>query len=179
MSCLRVTSLIAFGLPIWAQAMPPVMSVCELLTNREKYHGKLVEVRGLVKGGGHGAWLAAEDCGLVLKAAGYKWPNQVHLTFPHNQSPIKDDHANFEVNFAAIRKLDQAARKAKYDPETDLQRATYTGLFRALGDLSQHLRGDSRNPTGAGFGPESAPAQLLIQSARDLTIVKNGGAKAR
>ena len=63
------------------------VSVCELLTHREDYNGRLVTVRGEVKGSSEGTWLEADpDCNYKLVTRGVVWPRIVFLAYPNKIS---------------------------------------------------------------------------------------------
>ena len=162
------------ALPSYGQAP---LSVCDLIVRRTELDGRMVTVRGIVGGGGHGTFLRAQrSCAYELITRGVAWPNVVALTYPDNRSKIPADHANFKVDWGAIRRADNEAVRGGYDPKTNHEVATFIGLSITFSDLENRVTPGMPGALRLGFGPDllGAPTQLLIKSINDVVIVKNG-----
>ena len=144
------------------------ISVCELLQNRLKYDGQMVEVRGLVEGSHEGAVLAAENCSGKIITEGFTWPNAIALVYDTSyDSPHVVD---FVPDRNQIDRVDrEASRIARKHPHAKIA-LTYVGLFETRTNL-----GRAPNFAGklvpAGFGHGGAcPAQLVIKTKKDLRV---------
>ena len=157
-------------------AQPPseVLTVCGLIANRDRYNGKIVTVRGIIRGG-HGSWLdAASDCSHPLVTVGVRWPNTVYLAFPDNNSRVESYHANFDVDWQSVKKAEKELERAGYDPRTDLYVETVTGLFLTYSDLERRVSPGVPGALRLGFGPlGEAPGQLLIRTVKDPVVVRS------
>lgn len=152
------------------------LSVCELLIHRSDLNGQMVTVRGVVGTGGHGMWLrATQTCTFKLVTRGVIWPNAVALAYPDNRSKIPTDHANFAVDWKSIRRAESEALRAGYKPASNYEVATFFGLFLTYGDLEKRVTPGVPDAPRLGFGPDlmGAPAQLLIKSIKDVSIVQD------
>jgi hypothetical protein len=160
---------------LWGQDPQPrgsSFSVCDVLANRIEYNERIVEVRGIVKGG-HGAWLvASSDCHYQLTTRGVHWPNIIYLVYPDNHSKIESYHADFEADWKSIRKAERHERAMASNVDTDLIVRTYVGLFRTYEDLGSRVNPGIPGALRLGFGPlGEAPAQLVIKSVKDVQVV--------
>ena len=157
-----------------------VMSVCDVISRRSEFSGHVIAVRGEVGVGGHGVWLkASHDCTYKLITQGVVWPNIIHLTYPDNQSSDPVDHAPFEVDWTSLRRADQVALRAGYQAGVDDEVVTYIGLFVTYHDLENRVTPNLPGALRLGFGPPSAPAQLLIKSAKDVVVVRGASGAMR
>jgi hypothetical protein len=148
----------------------PPLSVCELITRRSDYAGRMVVVRGEVKAGGHGQYLTASACEHRLATKGVVWPNIIYLTFPDNRSKEETFHADFQVDWRSVRLAEAQERRAAFNSDTDQLLETLTGLFVTYRNLEERV---TPGVLRLGFGPVGleAPAQLLIKSIRDVVVV--------
>jgi hypothetical protein len=150
------------------------LSVCELVAHRIEYNGHLVAVRGEEKGGPHGDWLAPDsECQYKLITRGVEWSNFIFMTYPANRSPDVADHANFKVDWTAIKAADAQVRRAGFNPETDRLIETYAGRFVTYLDLENRVNPGIPGALKLGFGPVGleAPARLVIKTVKDVVIV--------
>jgi hypothetical protein len=105
------------------------LSVCEVMEQRTQLRGKIVTVRGQVKGGPHGAWLTADPtCKFELrtqsvawpnsnfKTPGVIWPNIIYLLYPINNAPDESLHAPFEVDWASVRRAQRQEKRQGAKP---------------------------------------------------------------
>jgi hypothetical protein len=134
----------------------------------------MVAIRGEVRQGGHGPWLAASpDCQYKLITRGVEWPNWIYLTYPSNESPRQEDHANFAVDWTALHHSQETVRRTGFNPDTDRIIKTYIGLFVTYPDLIDRVNPITPMRPRLGFGPVGmdAPAQLLIKSVKDVVVI--------
>lgn len=148
------------------------MSVCDLIAHRSEYDQRMVVVRGAVQGG-DGAWLVASpDCDYKLITKGVTWRNIIFLTYPDNRSKVQADHADFPIDWQAIRRTEQQASRDGFDPKREHHVVTYIGLFITYRDLDNRVSPGVPGALKLGFGPlGEAPGQLLIKSLRDVAVV--------
>jgi hypothetical protein len=165
-------------LSLSAQAMADqttkALSPCELIEHRTEYNGRIVTVQGEVGGGGHGAWLVASSgCHYKLITQGVEWPNAIYLNYPTNQSRNEANYANFRVDWKAIQRADERVRHSGFNPDRDRVIITYVGRFVTYLDLDKRVSLGVPGALRLGFGPVGlgAPAQLLIKTIRDVSIV--------
>ncbi len=153
------------------------LTACDALTNRLHYNGQLVAIRGEVRAGGHGPYMIPEGaCSYELITGGVAWPNKINLTYPNNRSPIETDHAPFSLDTRALRKADEYLERMGFRPGIDTEIATYVGLFVTYPDLDNRVSIGVPGAWRHGFGPAGmgAPAQLVIKTVEDVTIIKVG-----
>jgi hypothetical protein len=150
------------------------LSVCELIEHRMTYDRRVVTVRGEVKWGPHGDWLASSSvCQYKLTTKGVEWPAVIALAYPNNHSSDPDDHASFSVDWGAIAKDKEELRRAGFNPDSDRLYRTYVGLFITYPDLENRVNPGIRDFERLGFGPLplGAPAELLIKGVVDPVVV--------
>jgi len=150
------------------------LSVCEVIEHRLTFDRRIVAVRGEVRWGPHGDWLAASSvCQYKLTTRGVEWPARIALAYPNNRSPDPDDHASFSVDWASIAKDKEELRRAGFNPATDRLYRTYVGLFITYADLENRVNPGIRDFERLGFGPLplAAPAELLIKAVMDPVVV--------
>jgi hypothetical protein len=153
------------------------LSVCEVIAKRIEYDRQILEVRGNVTAGGHGIYLEpSSKCSHELVTKGVVWPNIVNLIFPNNRSPLVDQHAPFELDQQALHAAETYAARVGYRPEVDVKVATYVGLFVTYPDLDSRVSPGVPGALRLGFGPAGlgAPAQLVIRTVKDVSIIRGG-----
>lgn len=139
------------------------------------YNRRIVTVRGEVRWGPHGDWLAASsDCEHTLITKGVEWPGVIYLAYPNNQAPDPDLHAGFKADIRAIAQDKKDLLRAGFNPDTDHLYRTYIGLFVTIADLENRVNPGIPDFERLGFGPLplGAPAQLLIKTVRDSVFVR-------
>jgi hypothetical protein len=144
------------------------ISVCELLENRLKYDGEIVEVRGIVEGSVEGATLIGGQCRRTILTDGFTWPNAIFLA---SQVSYDSPHTvNFTRDQSQMDKTDREARRIKQKYPHAKIAYTYVGLFETRANLGQatNLAGEL---VPAGFGHMGAcPAQLVVQTIKDPRV---------
>lgn len=132
----------------------------------------MVAIRGDVKIGGHGPWLAASsDCQYKLITKGVEWPNWIYLTYPSNESPDQLSHANFTVDLKTMSDAQEKVKRARFNRDTDRLVETYIGLFVTDPDLKVNPGAPTRRRLGFGPVGMDAPAQLLIKRVKDVVVI--------
>jgi hypothetical protein len=153
------------------QARP--LSVCEVIAHRAEYNGLLVTVRGELRGGPHGGWLAPDsDCAYKLITRGVEWPNVIFMTYPLNQSKDADYHADFKVDWPAIERAEAQVTRARFNADVDRLIETYVGRFVTYPDLENRVSPSVPGARRLGFGPVGldAPAQLVVKTVGDVVV---------
>jgi hypothetical protein len=148
-----------------AQAMPPrVLTVCELLSQLDRYRGKEVHVRGELRTGTEEIALV-EQCSKRFVADGHTWPNAIWLTPPGR---LATEPVDFKLDEAAIRAMQAQINQARAAGKQGKVVVTFIGKCEARKHLGKDPR--STKVTG-GFGHLGAyPAQLVYRSAEDVSI---------
>jgi hypothetical protein len=164
-------ALASYAQNIQQQGKP--ISVCQLLTHREDYNGRLVTVRGEVKGSSESAWLEADpDCNYKLITRGVVWPSIVSLAYPNSRSKDPMDKADFGVDWRAEESEGAVVRKLGFNPDKDHLFETFVGLFRTHLDLDKRVNPNKQDWPRFGFGHlGTAPAQILTKTRRDPVVV--------
>ena len=168
--CLQLLGLLAWPQQIDLSA---TLSVCEAISERGTYNGRVVGIRGEVKAGGHGSYfVASSECKYQIVVKGVRWPNVIYLDFPNNRSREDDDHANFTVDWKTIEKAAEVVRGSRFQEGLDRLIATYVGRLVAVGDLEKRTNRPELGGTKLGFGPAGldAPAKLLIKSVGNVVV---------
>lgn len=149
------------------------ISVCEAVERRLELNQKMVEVRGVVWGGEHGAWLKSlADCKYKLVTRTVEWPNVIYLRYPDRNSRNEADHASFDVDLLSIRKSEDTLRRLGFNPTSDRVVKTFLGLLVTYPDLDKRVSPGIAGAPKLGFGPAGleAPVQLLVKSVGDVSI---------
>jgi hypothetical protein len=146
-----------------------VYSVCEVLADLANFHGKIISVRGIVSGGGHGAFLV-DTCPLQIVVKGFTWLNAIALSTPFPPGrPFYADRSAFDRADAAAKRLKRR--------EGDQIVMTYLGMLETADLATRTFVNRNGKPAGLGFGAQNvAPAQLLIKTAMDVDLVGKPGA---
>lgn len=144
-----------------AQTLPAerVFEVCEVLSDRSAHHGKMLKIRGIVKGNSHGAWLVDRRLNPCRNAPSYFKLYGIHLA-PPSQSI---EGVGFEYDGEAARRVEDIARRNHIGSELVV---TYEGQFETRPDSELLFAGSDKKVTAVyGFGQGSVlPAQLIIKS---------------
>ncbi len=126
---------------------------------------------------------AGQDCRYELKTSGVVWPNIIWLAYPRNGSSSVLDHADFQVDWEAVRRVARYVGEHGFDRQKDQLEETLVGLFVTYSDLDKRVNPGIPSALRLGFGHlGAAPAQLVIQTVRDpviVPIVAAGAAKER
>jgi hypothetical protein len=157
--------------PLWltqsktpVESQIPVLTVCEILSQRMHYNGKLVSIQARIHSTDEGAWLDGKNCPGLITTEEHVWPSMIS---------IQTSDADFTSNYEGLRKLGPKLKPlARRAPEGCVI-WTYTGVFetRATYEKVSYPNGSS---TYIGFGHlGAAPAQLLWKSAEDVNIDPN------
>jgi hypothetical protein len=178
---IRITLLLiaAISCSSSAQAPPQSLSPCELVAKRTEYNGRIVAVRGVVAAGGHGIYLVSpNNCSYELVTRGIVWPNIINLVFPNNTARDISLHAPFVLDRKAIEAADDMLIKSGYRAGVDGELATYEGLFVTYTDLDKRVSPGVPGAFRLGFGPAGlgAPAQLVIKTIKDVTVIPGAAA---
>lgn len=120
--------------------------------------------------------LASNKCADELGARGVTWPNFINLVLANNSSPNINEHAPFETDQQSIDAAQKYLRTAGYRAGVDREVATYTGLFLMYPDLDRQGNVSVQNAIILGFGPVGlrAPAQLVIKTIKDVSVIRAG-----
>ena len=141
------------------------LSVCELLENRLKYDGKMVEVRVVEAG-------EEEHCSKKIVTQGFTWPDAINLSLSVQPDDPHADEVDFSTDHEAlgrVRREEQRLIRAHPGARVSV---TYVGLFitRASDD---HLVavGQSGQVVPNGFGHLNACiGELVLKTARNPRV---------
>jgi hypothetical protein len=146
------------------QSQIPVLTVCEILSQRMHYDGKVVSIRASIHSTNEGVWLDSKNCPGLITTDEYVWPSMI---------AIQISDADFTSSYEGLRKLGpKLKRLGRRAPERCII-WTYTGVFetRSTYDKVSYPNGSS---TYIGFGHlGAAPAQLLWKTADDVNVDPN------
>lgn len=140
-------------------------TLCEVLSNREKFDGHMVKVRGIVEGNEHGAWLLDNRCRACVDL-GKRIPCAVVLVGPSQAVEPVD----FEYDRSADSRIRDFLTKHKARKDDTLW-VTYIGKFetKPQAELFDSHSGRVVN----GFGHQSSfVAQLVVLTVRDPALAR-------
>jgi len=155
-----------------AESQIPVLTVCEILSQRMDYNGKLVSIRASIHSTDEGVWLDGKNCPGLITSDQYAWPSMIAVQTA--------DAKDFTSSYEGLRKLGPKLKRLGWrGPETCII-WTYTGVFETRATYAK-----KSYPNGSsiyiGFGHlGAAPAQLLWKTADDVNVDPNcnaGGSK--
>ena len=143
----------------------PVLTACEILSQRMNYNGKLVSIRASIHSTDEGVWLDGKNCPGLITSDEYAWPSMIAVQTA--------DPRDFTSSYEGLRKLGpKLKRLGRRTPDRCII-WTYTGVFetRATYEKVSYPNGSS---TYIGFGHlGAAPAQLLWKTADDVNVDPN------
>ena len=151
-----------------------VVSVCDVVMNRLKYDGQLINVRGVVLGTEEGMWIAAPGkCTPGLTTFGYSWPDIIWVAPPDSPGRLHD--VDFQLDLRNLEQIDQQIRAMNVDPSKDRVWLTVSGLFETRVYEPTGVSTSGRGNQGAsGFGHmNSAPGQLLVKGEEDPVVERD------
>ena len=156
------------------------VTVCEALTDLDRYRGKVIAIRAILRGGRHGEFLqdgyGDEPCQGVSKR-GHAWPPAVAITQYTRGSDVEDGPATFESDTEEIRTALAKARSQVGQDSNLAIVATFTGELRARKDI-QIVRDPEGWYYGTGYGQSGQyPALLVLKTVRDVRVVKKTSAR--
>jgi len=176
-SCLIVATSVAASRLLFAQVSPTgsphIVSVCQVLAEPLQYDGKLITLRGTMRGTDEGTWFFGEDCPGVLVTDGHIWPSEISVDFPYPGSPTQLHQVDFQFDFQSERRTSAKYRKVARRAPENCVLFTYTGLFETRRDWSRYK---FTNRDGkiqySGFGHLSGvPGQLITKSHDDVSVI--------
>ncbi len=166
-----------FAMSLLAAEKP--LTVCEVLSNLDKYRATMIAIRGVMSGGQrHGYALyqynqTEDPCPDVLKR-GLRWPSSISITWPEDED-VEDGPRTFQPeikqtnkNMAEVRRLlDEKYRKGKEDLAVIV---TLYGEVRARKDILIFQREDG-SFYGTGYGPGGQrPAHLVLKNIKAVEL---------
>jgi hypothetical protein len=150
------------------------LPVCEALAHSAQYNGKIVRIRGRVFGTDEGTWFVSNDCPGVFVTDGKVWPSNIAWTSPEDLTFILHP-VDFTFDKNSLKRIDSRWRRLRKQFTDKCLEVTYTGMFESWSKDGA----TKRDPKGHkyrinGFGHlNSAPAQLVLKSADDVTPIPN------
>jgi hypothetical protein len=180
----RMLLLLLVHALVWAQGdqnhgvSPVTVTVCEALSKPLKYDGQVVQMRGRVNGTDEGTWFIGDNCaGIFVTDNNHIWPSMVFLATPSSTTVGRTRLHSVDFNFdlQSSRRLEEKYRQIRARVPDECISWTYTGLFETRRDWST---AKATYPNGTskviGFGHlGEAPAQIILKSADDVSIVSN------
>jgi len=157
---------------------PPILSVCEILSNPLQYDGQLIRIHDVIKGTEEGAWFAGEQCPEVFVTEGHAWPSLISLEVPGN--PFQLHPVDFSYDFASQDRLLPKYKQLKRRLSENCIAWTYTGVFETRKDWTTPEARTIDPGRLRGFGHlNAAPGQLLLKSADDVSAIPNCTSKPK
>lgn len=145
-----------------------LVTVCEVLKNRNLYNGKMVAILGHWSATDEGAWVVG-DCSHHLKTGAHLWSDSIWLEYDSSSESAFKDHMPMDM-VAAKRKLRELKRDTK-PCSTNYKWAVVYGRFETYEELRTSIAGDGNTTHPAGFGHlNDSPAQIVHKSKDVLFI---------
>jgi len=156
----------------------PIVTVCELLYHPLEYDGKLVRVKGSLDANEEGTWLTSAECPGAMVTEDHVWPSWIALT--EATFPLRLHSVDFNFDAEGARRINEKAAKLRKTVSYECMLWTFTGLFETRRDWSKfrdsRYKGSDGKTRYIGFGHLSqAPAELLVKSKDDVTIIRGCG----
>jgi hypothetical protein len=153
--------------------------VCDVLRGPLEYDGRLINIRGVLRGTDEGEWLVGEGCSGTLVTDGYVWPTGIWLTAPGYRGVLH--LIDFKLDEDSGRRFSRRYKHLNKRVPENCIISTLTGLFETRRDWSKFK---AVYPNGAwkllGFGHlGEAPGQLVIKSEDDVAVDPNCSAKGK
>jgi hypothetical protein len=156
------------------------LTVCQALSELDRYRGEIVEIRGLVQGNlYHGLVLRdfeiKGECPMLAKS-GRHWPSAIRFSFPPANYSPPDGPLNFVPDTEVINKFLEDIRRLFQEAETNhnyniCYRATFIGELRSRKDISISIFKEN-SYAGNGYGQAGQyPAVLHLKTIVDLHLV--------
>lgn len=151
-------------------------TVCEVLSNLDRYRGKLIAIEGILGGGTrHGQFLRndAQDKECIrVQQKGYAWPADIALTQFSAGSEIEDGPAPFESDSAHIHQILAEPKRVAAGRKDTLIIVTAVGELRARKDI-KITRSSDGTYYGDGYGQGGQyPAMLVLKTITDARVAK-------
>ena len=149
-----------------------VLTVCEALSQPQRFHGSIISIRGIETSTGEGKWIRGVNC-KPFAADGHEWPSLIALDTP----PVTNIPTDFKFDSESMSRVyEQFQQRFRKFPEQCVE-FTYTGLFQTRLDWSKarvvNVEGKMRF---VGFGHQGeAPALLILKSIDRVSVVPNCG----
>jgi hypothetical protein len=153
----------------------PTFTVCEILSQRVEYNGKMVRIRASVLGTDEGVWFVDYGCPGVVTSDGHVWPSSISMAVASlEMNPNTHDHpVNFVSDYGSEKKLWPKLRRIGRKVPEECVIRTYTGLFETR-ETYPKITYEKAPPAYIGFGQASAaPAQLFWKTADDVNVDPN------
>src|ERR1700679_3073240 len=77
------------------ESQVPILTVCEILSQRMDYNGKLVSIRATIHSTDEGVWLDGKNCPGLVTGGEYAWPSMITAQTP--------DAKDFTSNYQGLR----------------------------------------------------------------------------
>jgi len=147
---------------ISVEAKPPapqIHTVCELLADPLTFNGKLIAVRGAIRGGG---WMFDDQCLTHITVRGHSFQNLIAVRNPTDLTRIHD--VAFDRDDQSLALITKAFGESNDGHPRVV--ATLVGVFETRDQLNLV----AENGVSVGFGHlGAAPAQLLVKECIQVT----------
>ena len=152
----------------------PTLTVCQALAHASEYDGKMVRIRDRVLATDEGTSFFGQECPGIFTSSGKVWPSVVAWTMP-TESGFIFHSVNFRFDWESGKRVDKEwERLRKQFPDRCIA-VTYTGMFESWSpDKARKTYTNGTTVEIPGFGHlNGAPAQLILQSANDVSAIPN------
>lgn len=151
-------------------AQERAQSVCEIVTNLDRYSGKLVTVRARIQSDVD-VWLAADDCKTAIRVGELGFDNLIAVAWPN--SPIvklKGPNVEFPYDAASGDRLEAAL--GSRDIHTQKLYANIVGMIVTRVPPLALVINRPGGPVRVGFGHlGAAPAQIIVKEISNIEVV--------
>ncbi|HXF27456.1 MAG TPA: hypothetical protein VN610_09285 [Bryobacteraceae bacterium] len=150
------------------------LGVCNVLSHLSEYRGKMVQLRGALRGGYHGQVIVDVPGSQVcsqLERTGHHWPAAIAITQWQEGYDVEDGPAPFESNVEEIRRaLADAKKRVRENSILEIV-AVFEGELRSRKD-AMIWRTTEGWYVGYGYGQGGQyPALLVLKTVRDVKAV--------
>lgn len=150
------------------------LGICNVLSHLSEYRGKMVQLRGVLRGGYHGQFIVDATGSQIcsqLERTGHHWPAAIAITQWQEGDDVEDGPAPFESNVEEIASTLADARRRVRENSTLEIVATFEGELRSRKDVTISRTAEGWL-WGTGYGQGGQyPALLVLKTVRDVKAV--------
>jgi len=157
------------SVPQTSKVEPPekLTSVCDILSNRGVYNGRLVALIGRWVSTDEGSWIES-DCEKPIKTGSYTWSDIIFLNQDSSSPTIFAKHISFDFA-TADSKIAELTAHGKL-PNEKVRWAVVYGLLETKEELETAFSADG-SARGVGYGHLNASPAQIIYREKDLFVL--------
>jgi len=153
---------------VHAEQQPKVQDLCKVLREADRYDGKIVAVKGVLR---TGFGICGESCKQVT-IDGTKWPAAVATSYvtPYQSPPVGSETL---IDRESIEALDQKIYAALRNAHAVECKVVVVGVLRSRDEKLFYTDKSGKRRRAVGFGHLGVfPAELLVLSVKSVSAMR-------